>query len=140
MAVTTLINGKAYSHAQIVARIGGIPIAGLTSISYSETQEKKNNFGAGTRPVSRGHAAKDATAQIGISMNDIEAIRTSAPNGSLLDIEPFDIVVTFLNIGSGVATHTLKNCEFTSDGVESNQGDTDIVRTFDLVVAEIKWK
>ena len=116
-----------------------MPIAGVTAISYSEEQEKTNNFGAGNRPVSRGHAAIEASGSIDISMNDVEALRNVAPDGSLLQIPSFDVQVTFTN-EQGVQTHVLKNCEFTTDGMEGTQGDTDLVRSFDLVMSHIKYR
>ncbi len=136
----TLINGRAYDHTQIILNILGVPIVSVSSVTYTEEQEKANNFGASNRPVSRGHSSIDASASLEISMNDVEAIRDAAPGGSLLLIPAFDIVVTFANPENIVQTHVLKACEFTNDGVDSSQGDTDISRTFDLVVAEIKYR
>ena len=138
MALPTLVNGKAYDYTQIIMTILGVPVAGITSINYTEEQEKTNNFGAGTRPVSRGHGAIEASGSIELSMNEVESLRQAAPDGSLLKIPPFQITVTYLN-AQNVVTHKLKNCEFTNDGVETSQGDTDIKRTFDLVISDIKY-
>lgn len=134
-----LINGRAYDFAQIVVNILGVPVAGVSAISYTEEQEKINNMGMGNRPVSRGHGAINASGNITISMNDVEALRDAAPNGSLLQIPAFDITVTYLN-AQKVVTHVLKNCEFLNDGVESTQGDTDVKRSFDLVISHIKFR
>lgn len=136
---TPLINGRAYDYAQIQVTILGVPVAGVSAISYSQEQEKVNNFGAGSNPVSRGHGAIDTTASITISMNDVEAIRDVAPNGSLLAIPAFDVSVTFLN-AQKVVTHVIKNCEFTNDGMEATQGDTNIERSFDLVASHIVYR
>lgn len=134
-----LINGTAYDFSQIIVTILGVPVASVSSIEYSEEQEKTNNYGAGNRPVSRGAGAIEAKASIEISMNDVEAIRAVAPNGSLLQIPAFDITVFFGNLQNPV-THVLKNAEFINDGIESSQGDTDVKRKFDLVISHIKWK
>lgn len=136
---TPLINGRAYDYAQIQVTILGVPVAGVSAISYSQEQEKVNNFGAGSNPVSRGHGTIDTSASITISMNDVEAIRDVAPNGSLLAIPAFDISVTFLN-AQKVVTHVIKNCEFTNDGMEATQGDTNIERAFDLVASHIVYR
>lgn len=136
-----LINGRAYDYSQIVATILGAPIFGISAITYTEEQEKTNNFGQGNRPVSRGHAAINASASIELSMNEVEALRdlVASERGSLLAIPAFDITVTYLN-NQKVVTHILKNCEFTNDGVETTQGDTDIKRSFDLVVSHIDYR
>lgn len=134
-----LINGNSYSHPQIVVTILGVPLAGVSAISYQEEQEKTNNFGQGNRPVSRGAGAIDSSASITISMNDVEALRDVAPDGSLLKIPAFDIVVSYLNVQK-VVNHRLKNCEFVNDGNESDVGNTNIERSFDLVVSDIKYR
>ena len=134
--MTPLINGKAYDFSDIIVTILGVPVASVSAIKYKEEQEKKNNYGAGDRPVSRGKGAIEADASFDISMNDVEAIRAVALDGSLLKVPAFDIVVFFGN-GANPVTHVLKNCEFLSDGVEVSQGDTDTKRSFDLVISHI---
>jgi hypothetical protein len=57
-----LINGTAYDFSQIIVTILGVPVASVSSIEYSEEQEKTNNYGAGNRPVSRGQGAIEAKA------------------------------------------------------------------------------
>ena len=136
-----LINGQAYEYAQIVLQILGVPIAGVSSIEYKEEQEKKNNFGIGNRPVSRGRAAIESSGSLEISMNDVEAIRDAniAGGGSMLTIPPFTVLVTFGN-PQKVVTHQLMNCEFIDDGVETSQGDTDVKRKFGLVISHVKYR
>lgn len=136
---TPLINGRAFDFAQIVATILDVPITSISAVTYVEEQEKENNFGAGSRPVSRGHGAINANASVDISMNDIEALRDAAPDGSLLKIPSFDIVVTFLN-EQRVIKHVVKNCEFLDDGVETAQDDKDVKRTFALVASHVKFR
>jgi len=133
-----LINGTAFDFTQIIARIGGVPVASISSIDYEENQEKANNYGAGSRPVSRGRGAIEVTASMELSMNDIESIRDAAPNGSLLAIPPFDIIIHYAN-PQNPRTHTLKNCEFTNDGISGSQGDTDLKKSLDLVVSHIEY-
>ena len=139
MAVPALINGQAYDYTQIIMSVLGVPVAGVTSINYTEEQEKTNNFGAGNRPVSRGRGAIEASGSIELSMNEIEALRDAAPSGSMLKIPPFEITIVYLNLQK-VVTHKLKNVEFTNDGVETSQGDTDIRRTFDIVMSGVKYR
>jgi len=139
MALPALINGHAYDYTQIIMSVLGVPVAGVTAINYTEEQEKTNNFGAGNRPVSRGRGAIDASGSLELSMNEIEALRDAAPDGSLLKIPPFEITIVYLNLQK-VVTHKLKNVEFANDGVETSQGDTDIRRTFDIVMSDVKYR
>ena len=135
---TPLINGQAYDYAQIRITLAGVPLFGVNSLSYSEEQDKTNNFGAGDRPVSRGKAAINANGSIDLSMNEVENLRAQAPNGSLVQLPSFEIVVAFLNEQQFVS-HILKNVEFLNDGVDTSQGDNDITRGFDLIISHIVY-
>ena len=133
-----LINGQAYSYTDIVMLLAGVPLASVSEINYKIEQEKVNNIGLSSKPVSRGRGAKNPTGSIKVAMDETQVIRANAPNGSLLDIPPFDIQVTFLNpTTEKLATHILKNCEFTVDGHEMAAGDTEIAMTYDLIIGDI---
>lgn len=134
-----LINGKAYDFTQVVVKIFGVNIASVSQINYTEEQAKENNYGTGIRPVSRGRGAITSTCSLTMSMNDVEAIRDVAPDGSLLKLAPFDIEVSFLN-DQKVVNHVIKNCEFTTDGVEAAQDDKDIKKSFDLLPSHILYR
>jgi len=134
-----LVNGKSYSFVDLVVVIAGVPVFGITAVNYEETQEKTNNYGASALAVSRGRGKREATASITLSMNEVEALRDAAPEGSLLNIDPFDIQVTYTNVQK-VVTHTLKNCEFINDGVDVSEGDTDASKQFDLVLSHVKFR
>lgn len=134
-----LINGRAYSYVDVVVAIGGVQIPSVSKISYTEEQQKENNYGTGSRPTSRGVGKIEAKASIEMSMNDVEAIRDVAPDGSLLKLPPFDIQVTFLN-AQKVVTHIIKSCEFTNDGVEAGTDDKDIKKSFDLIPSHIVYR
>jgi hypothetical protein len=134
-----LINGRAYSYVDIIVKMAGVAMPSVSKISYTEEQQKENNWGTGERPSSRGKGKIEPKASFEISMNDIEAMRDVAPNGSLLKLPPFDIEVHFLN-AQKVVTHVIKNCEFISDGVEAGVDDKDIKRTFDLIPSHILYR
>ena len=40
-----LVNGIAYDYTQIIVNILGLPVIGISSVNYTEEQEKTNNFG-----------------------------------------------------------------------------------------------
>ena len=134
-----LVNGRAYDHSQITVVYLGVPLVSVTSIDYGEDQEKGFNMGMGNRPVSYGQAGIEASGSIELSMNDIEAIRDVAPNGSLVQIPLSDMVIVFANPQKPV-THIIKNVTFTSDRPSSSQGDTDIKLTLDFLASNIKWR
>lgn len=136
MADIALINGQAYSYVNIQVIVAGVPMPSISSISYSETQEKPNNYGTGNLPVSRGRGAREFEGSIELAMNDVEALRAVTDDGSLLSIAAFDIIIKF-GTGANTKLHTLKNVEFTSDSVDTSVGDTDTKYTLDIVMANI---
>jgi len=133
-----LINGEAYTFAQLQLLVGGVPVFEVLSLDYSEEQTKENNFGAGVRPTSRGRAEINASGSIELSQNDVEKLRLKSPDGSLNRLQPFTVIAKFDN-GQQLVVDKLKNCEFTNDGVETAQGDTQNSRSFDLIMSHIEW-
>jgi hypothetical protein len=137
---STLINGTSYSWAQITINIQGTPLYGVTAISYSETQEKTNNYGQGSNPTSRGRGRKEYEASMTIRLGELEALRNSIASRNLVDIPVFDVTVAFIPKGSDSnvpVVHTLKNAEFLSDSVDVTEGDTSIEVDTPLIISEI---
>ena len=134
-----LVNGISFDFVQLTPLFLGVPLVSMSSITYEEVQEKVNNFGIGNRPVSRGRGAIDASGSMELSMNDIEAIREVAPNGSLLLLPASDFVLVFGN-PQNIQTHVLKNLEFTNDGVTGAVGDTDLKLTLNFVISDVQYR
>ena len=134
-----LINGASFDYTQITPIFLGALIPSMSAITYEETQEKTNNMGIGNRPVSRGRGPIDASGTIELAQNDIEALRNIAPNGSLLELEPSDLILVFGRVGD-VQTHVLKNLEFTNDGGGGTVADTDLKFTFNFVISNVEYR
>ncbi len=139
---TVLINGRAYDWASLKLRLLGQLVLGVTAVSYEETQEKVNNYGAGTLPVSRGLGKIEPKASLTLEMKELERIMASAKAQGLQrlqDIPPFPVVVAYLNEANVVVTHTLNNCEFTNNKREVKSGDTQIEVELELILSHITW-
>ena len=134
-----LVNGRAFDFVQLTPLFLGVPLVSMSSITYDEIQEKVNNLGIGNRPVSRGRGAIDASGSIELSMNDLEAMREVAPNGSLLLLPASDFVLVFGN-PQNIQTHILKNLEFTNDGMTGAVGDTDLKLTLNFVISDVQYR
>jgi hypothetical protein len=136
-----LINGIEAGWSSIKLNILGASPNGVTAISYEEKQEKKDNYGAGDKPVSRGYGNKEYTAAVTLTSKEVDAIQEKLQKGqSLTDIEPFDIQVVYQAKGSTkFVRHTLLACEFQNNGRDVKQGDTVIEVKLDLVIADINW-
>ena len=134
-----LVNGESFSYVQITPIYLKVPLVSMTSINYEETQEKVDNPGTGNRGVSRGRADIKSSGSIELSMNDIEALRDVAPEGSLLLLPSTDFILVFGN-PQNVQTHILKNLEFTNDGGSGTQGDVDLKFTLNFIISHVIYR
>ena len=133
------VNGRAYDWASIKLQLLKQTVAGVTAISYSVKQEKVNNYGAGVNPISRGLGKREPNASITLEMKEVERIMAALPpGGSLLDIPPFPIVVSYVNPSNALITHTLHHCEFTENKREIKTGDTSIEVELPLILSHIE--
>lgn len=137
--ITPLINGKSYEYSDITCNILGVPVVGITSIEYEETQQMENIYGAGRNPVSRGYGQKTPTAKITLLMEEVENIQAVAPSGILQDIPEFDIIVTYTDTSLIARKHVLKNARFMKNIRSSNAGDTSIPVEMDLIISHVQW-
>jgi hypothetical protein len=135
-----LINGQSYSWSTIKVNILGVPAVGISKISYKEKQNVEDIFGAGNRPVARGYGNIETEGSITIHMNELEPLQDASPDGTLMGIPEFDIVVAFLPVGGKVVTHTLKNVRLKGNGRDAGQGVTNIEEEIELAIGEIIWK
>jgi hypothetical protein len=137
--MTPLINGINYSWANIKLILFGVPVVGITKISYKTKQKKENQYGAGYEPISRGYGNKEYEGSIEIYTDELKRIIASAHNRDLMSIPAFDIQVVFEDPSTGVflTQDTLRMCEFTEEGLDISQGDTKSLVSLPLVIAKI---
>ncbi|MEK0369730.1 MAG: hypothetical protein QQN55_01045 [Nitrosopumilus sp.] len=133
-----LINGKAFSASDITIQVAGITVASVSAFSATVTQDKTNNKGFSDEPVSRGRAVKEYEASIDLSYTDALKLRNISPTGSLLEVPMFEILAV-LNNGVNVSRIRVRNAEFMDDGIEVSTDDTEIKRTYGLIIAGIDY-
>lgn len=137
-----LINGKAYSWADISVMFFGIRMMGITSISYKDMQEKTNEYGAGSFPVSRSYGKYEATCEIEIELKEMVAIQAAAKRAGanrIQDIPAFPIDVSYMAEAGRVINDRICNAEFTDNVREGKTGDGRLVVKAVLVVSHIEW-
>jgi hypothetical protein len=137
---TGLINGVNYSWADVKLVLFGVPVIGITHIEYGVKQEKKNNYGMGTKVVSRGYGNEEPTAKITVYKDFWMSVIMQAPGYNPNYIPPFDIQVVYGS--SRVAAHLdiLASAEFTDDALKVAQGDTKILIEIPLIIADVIHK
>lgn len=138
--MTPLINGKRHSWASIRINMLGREITGVNSINYEDTVNKENIYGAGKMPVARGEGNYEAVCGMELHQYEVVAIQQAAAGLRLQSIPPFDIVVTYIPVGSEQAvTDIIRNVEFTKNIRDYAQGDTSLPVPVELICSHIKW-
>ena len=134
-----LINGKAYDWASITIELFGFLVKGVSAIKYKRKQEKVDNYGSGTEPVSRGYGKVSYEGSITLDQIEINRIQNAIPDGqSLSDISPFSVTVVY-QVGTKLRTDKLKNVEFMEQGVDTKSGDTNIEGEIPIMIAGINF-
>jgi hypothetical protein len=141
MAKPTIINkfGKMAGWNSITVNLLGRDVEGITELSYTDSTEKENVYGAGSMPVGRAAGNYAAKASITIFKEEMIALQRSiGPGKRLDDIAPFDINVHYEYQGF-MYKDRIRNCEFAGSGTEVKQNDKTIAYKHDLVVSHIDW-
>lgn len=134
------INGNSYDFGSIkVSFLGNVDVEGFNSINYEETQEKTNLFGRGHKVVGRTRGAKTVSGSIGLLPEELEKMQDAAGKTSLIDIPPFDMVVSFNNGTSVIKVHKLKGVEFTKNMRGFSQSENDTFQEIDFIASEIQY-
>lgn len=134
----TLINGVSAVWTDIQVPFLGVPLTGVTAISWSEKQDKTNNYGIGSKPVSRGYGRKTYEGSITLLAEEYKNILAAAPNGSIADIPFFDLPILFINAQGLYMKYVLKAVDFTESGIDTKEGDTMIPVTLPFIFADIE--
>lgn len=135
----TLINGINYSWGTVVIRALGSVFTGVTKISYKDSQEMENTYGAGNFPIGRGLGKISFEGSITLYKEELVALRSIAPFGRIQNISEFDITVTYDVGGAKRVSDVLQGCRFMENGVEVSSGDTKIEVDIPLAIGNINF-
>jgi hypothetical protein len=137
--LTPLVNGQAYAYSDIIVTVLGSPLAGITAINYSDTQEVTENFGAGRFPVSRGLGKIESEASMTIDRAELNALLSAAAGNRLQNIGEFDITVSYVPGASAPVTDVIKNCRFKNTPSGGAEGDSSVMAELELATSHILW-
>ena len=90
-----LVNGVSYSWVHITFILYGVPVKGITKITWKKKSDKVNNYGAGPDPVSRGYGRNEYEASIELYREEWQRIIDISPDKDPLSIPPQDVPVVF---------------------------------------------
>ena len=137
MADTVLINGIAYSASNVNVEMYGVAQSGITSITYKAAQVKENNYGLGTKPVSRGYGNETYECSIEMYRESWMAIVNAAPNKNPLSIPPSQFQVIFSGDSVLFNQDNLEAAECMEDPLTVASGDTSIKVTIPFIIAGV---
>lgn len=135
-----LVNGVNYAWANITVALFGVPVIGITKISWKQSQVKDNNYGFGKEPVSRGYGNVEYEGEMELYYDELVRLNQAAivaGGKSILDIPWFDLPIVFGGQGVAVTTTILTAVEFKENPLQANQGDTKLLVTVPLVIGGI---
>lgn len=139
MAVA-LINGKNFSHKQIIVNIGGVPVVSISNISITDGATREFSYGTSGLPVGYGDGPDtpvDFTFEI--SMTDFIALTRASPEQNLKRLDPFDIPITFLNPANPAGV-IIKNVLVQTTNPSSDTDTTDIKISVTTQASHLVWK
>ena len=134
-----IINGVEYTHADITLNLFGIPIVGLTSISYGAVQQISPNYSTGHLPTSVGFGQVDLTATLTITSVEFRKLLLRAPLGRIQNIRFFDIGVNYIPENGFFVRDRLIRCKFKGPNLNSTTNNTQIEVPLELFVADILY-
>lgn len=132
-----LVNGVNYAWGNISLILFGVPVVGVSKISYKRSQVKENNYGHGQEPVSRGYGNLEYEGNIELYTDEWKRIIAASPGRNPLRIPFFDVPVTFSGDGVSYTKDVLRAVEFKEDPLDGNQGDTKLLVTIPLIIGRI---
>lgn len=106
-----------------------------TSVNWSASRTTDMIYGLGGQPRGRGFGNVEYSASITLPYSTQITLRNKSTNGTLMGLGNFDLVLSFTNdLASSIdpETITMAECLFTEGGMEANQNDTSLTRSFDL--------
>ena len=134
-----IINGVAYTHADIVLNFEGVPVIGLVAISYKDEQSIEPNYSTGNKPTSVGIGQVEFEASITVTMEAAQFLTSIAPSGRVQNLPFFDIGVNFLPENQALVRHVLKQCKFKGRDQSSETGNSQIEVVMPLFVSDISY-
>lgn len=125
------LNGVSFSDAKVT--FNGLNLPGIRGLNVTVQQDKANKFGAGVYPVARGRTVKDPTGSLDMDLETRNLLKnTFAPLTELTDVPPGVLTVIFDNGVQNIIIN-ITAVEFLNDGLETSQGDDEVVRSYDIV-------
>lgn len=135
-----LINGVAYTHANLSVVILGRIIVGVTAINYKDTQAITGNHSTGTKYTSVGFGPVETEGSITMTLEEVERLQAQASGGRIQNLPFFTIGVMFKRMdANALVRHSLKMIKLKGRGVQSETENTQIVEELPMFIGDIDY-
>lgn len=132
-----LINGKNFSHQDLVVNIGGVPIVSISEITINKTRVREFSYGTQPEPVGYGDGKKNAPeVSFTMSLTDFNTLENASPGRDIQNLDPFDIPLTELS-NVNPSFRILKNVLITGAEESSGEDTTDIKVSITAVCSHV---
>lgn len=126
-------NSKSYDSADVEIFIEGV-ITEVTSVTYGNEEENQLNYTLGKKATSWSSGKITPSCSMGFMMHDIVPIE-AASGGSILNLKPFNVVVTFTNEFNQIITDKLL-VKFQNEGREVT-GEMGLKKEYTMFALEV---
>jgi len=138
-----LINGISYGWSSVTVLINNVPVMGIKSLDYSSTLDAQNQYGRGSKPVSRSVGNYTYTASIGLQKGEVLSLMRAAKllnYDDVMELPFFNIQVIWQQVGSA-AFHIdiIHDCQFLDVPTTLAQGEGESVITLNLIPSHITY-
>lgn len=136
-----LIQGVLYGACNLNNIAFGVPVVGITAISWSRKQNTTNEYGLGQEPIGAGYGQISYEGKITVYKEWWKAVKDARPDKDPFSILPFNWTISYGNATApGLApvapfTETLRNFRFMEDNFNANSGDTKLLLDIPFVWA-----
>jgi len=118
----------------------GKAVTGARNVSYEATQDTEHVQGIGAEPLGVAVGQKTYEGSLTLLQSEVEALQASLPRGSsLLDIQPFDISVSFANASGSIVTDRLRGCVFKNVPKEMGNEDMFMEVELEIIITRIEY-
>lgn len=125
--------------SNVTVNLLGKDLTGITDISYSDTLDWENQYGAGLYPVGQGAGNYEAEASVTMLQEERIQLLQSLPAGTRIqEVAPFDMIVSY-EYNNQVYKDIVRNCRFRTNGMEVAQADKTIAFEFELICTHIDY-
>lgn len=118
-----VVNSEEFAWADSAVVLLGQRIEGITAFKYKKSQSKEPRYGRGNEPIGYKRGNKKYEGSITVHKSVLEALKSAAPNGDILELKGFDIVFSYVSDTGALKTDIAKMVEFTESEEALKQGD-----------------